>query len=389
MKKFIALFLASASALFATAQSDIPKRLATEFIMVKDGETITIPAGAYLLEGELWMDGKTNVTIKGAGKDQTFLSFKNQKSGAEGMKITNCKNITVEDLTVQDSKGDLIKVQKTIGISLHNVRAEWTGRPKATNGSYALYPVQCENVLIDGCEAIGASDAGVYVGQSDKIIVKNSRAYHCVAGIEIENSTHAEVFDNLAENNTGGILIFDLPGLFKKAGGYTVVRNNKVLNNNYKNFAPKGNIVAKIPPGTGLMVLGTSNVEFKNNEVRDNRSFSCVITSYHITEIPVTDKEYNPYPSNIYIHDNQFSKGKHEKMMPTLKNKLGKLLFLKFGKRAPNIIWDGIVKDDTVKPSDVICIKNNTNGGFANLDAANKFKKLSRDSKPVECTPAQ
>jgi hypothetical protein len=42
--------------------------------------------------------------------------------------------------------------------------------------------VQCENVLIDSCVAIGASDAGIYVGQSKFIEVKNSKAYHNVAG---------------------------------------------------------------------------------------------------------------------------------------------------------------------------------------------------------------
>ena len=51
-----------------------------------------------------------------------------------------------------------------------------------------FYPVASEDVLIDGCVAIGASDAGIYVGQSQNIIVKNSRAEFNVAGIEIENS---------------------------------------------------------------------------------------------------------------------------------------------------------------------------------------------------------
>ena len=35
-----------------------------------------------------------------------------------------------------------------------------------------LYPVESTNVLIDGCVAIGASDAGIYVGQSQNIIVQ-------------------------------------------------------------------------------------------------------------------------------------------------------------------------------------------------------------------------
>ena len=38
-----------------------------------------------------------------------------------------------------------------------------------------------------------------------------------------------------------------------------------VIENNLKNFAPPGNIVATVPSGTGIMVLATSDVEIFNN----------------------------------------------------------------------------------------------------------------------------
>ena len=41
---------------------------------------------------------------------------------------------------------------------------------------------------IEHCIAIGASDAGIYVGQSNNIIVRNCEVFQNVAGIEIENS---------------------------------------------------------------------------------------------------------------------------------------------------------------------------------------------------------
>src|SRR4029079_1886597 len=121
-----------------------------------------------------------------------------------------------------------------------NVKAEWTGTPGPDNGGYGLYPVQCEQVLIDQCEAIGASDAGIYVGQSEDIVVKNSTAFHNVAGIEIENSLRAEVFDNESYNNSGGLLVFDLPDLVLKKGGDVKIYRNNIHDNNHVNFAPKG-----------------------------------------------------------------------------------------------------------------------------------------------------
>lgn len=386
--RFHFLFLFCLSSIVLTAQSDFENNLLEQFISAEDGATITIPAGNYSMNGSLWLDGKNDITIKGAGINSTTITFKDQTEGAEGMKITDCKNIILSDFTVQDSKGDLIKTQNVDGITFKNVKTEWTGKPDKKNGAYGLYPVQCQNVVIDGCVAIGASDAGIYVGQSDKIVVKNSKAINNVAGIEIENSTNADVFDNEAYGNTGGILIFDLPGLIKKKGGNVRIFNNNVHDNNYKNFAPKGNIVAQVPPGTGVMILATSEVEIYDNEIVNNRSFPFVIASYYITENKIEDEEYDPYPYSIYAHDNNFVRGKKK---PSFSNKLSALVRLKFKKTTPSIIYDGITdeshfdKDGKRKAGYEICFKNNKNGTFGDLDAANGFENLNRDITPYEC----
>jgi parallel beta-helix repeat protein len=249
------------------AQPDIQKKLQNKFIAANAGDTIFIEAGKFTLNGSLWLDSKQNVVIKGAGMDKTILSFKGQTSGAEGIKVTDSKNIVIVDLTIEDSKGDCIKTQKVDGITFSSVTTRWSGKPKKTNGAYGFYPVQCTNVLIEKCVARGASDAGIYVGQSSNIVVKNCKAIENVAGIEIENSLYADVFDNESVNNTGGILVFDMPDLPQKKGGYVRVFNNYVHDNNYKNFAPKGNIVGKVPPGTGVIILATNHVEVFENKI--------------------------------------------------------------------------------------------------------------------------
>ena len=234
----------------AFGQKDVQKKIQTSFIEAADGSVIELPEGRFTFDASLSLDGKKNVTIKGAGMDKTILNFKDQISGAEGIKITNAGNITILDLTVQDTKGDGIKTQQVEGITFRNVKAEWTNGGDKNNGGYGLYPVQCTNVLIDNCAAVGASDAGIYVGQSRYIIVKNSKAYNNVAGIEIENSWYADVFENEAYNNTGGILVFDLPDLIQKEGGFVRVFKNNIHDNNHINFAPKGNTVGKVPHGS-------------------------------------------------------------------------------------------------------------------------------------------
>ncbi|MBO0939523.1 right-handed parallel beta-helix repeat-containing protein [Fibrella sp. HMF5335] len=368
----------------AVAQPDVQKKIQTDLILAEDGTTVQLPAGTFSLAGSLSLQDKKNVTIRGAGVGKTVLSFRGQTEGAEGLRVTNGTNITIENMTLQDSKGDCIKTMNVDGITFRNLLVEWTGDPKATNGSYGLYPVQCQNVQILSCTAVGASDAGIYVGQSRQIVVRNCTAYHNVAGIEIENSVGADVSENHAYANTGGILVFDLPDLVQKKGGQVRVFNNLIEHNNLDNFAPKGNIVARVPAGTGMMILATNDVEIFNNRIIDNKSLGTGVISYFMTEEPIRDSLYNPYPTNIAIHDNTYSRLPG---YPTRKGRMG-LMFrfkLRFGKNVPDIIWDGVTNDKAPASQRTICLKNNKNATFANIDAGNNFKAISRDATPYTC----
>ncbi len=375
---------------FIQAQPDVEKRLQTQMILAENGSTIDITEGVFQLTNSLSLEGKKNIVIRGKGMDKSILSFKNQTAGAEGIKITNCENITLENFTVQDSKGDLIKAMHVKGMFFNKIKAEWTGKPSEKNGSYAIYPVQCSNVMIENCTAIGASDAGIYVGQSRDIVVRHCTAHHNVAGIEIENSLYADVYQNTVFMNTGGILVFDLPDLIQKKGGYVHVFRNSIKENNHPNFAPKGNIVGKVPKGSGIVILATNNVDVFENEIINNQTAGVSINSYFITENPIKDKDYYPYPTGISVHDNNFERVR--KRVP-FAGRFGKLYWfkLKFGKNVPHIVYDGIVDPKTkdekgmVRPQSRICIRNNKNQSFANMDAGNGFKNVSRDVQPHDC----
>src|SRR5262245_63422060 len=194
---------------------NVQKETQEALIKAKPGSTIEFGEGTFkfTMELSLTVDG---VTIRGQGMDKTILSFKDQ-DGKQGL-LVNRGNLLIEDLTVQDTKGDAIKVNGGEGGFFRRVRTQWTDGEKETNGAYGIYPVQCKNVLIEDCVAIGASDAGIYVGQSQNVIVRRCKAEKNVAGIEIENCIDAEAYDNVATNNAGGLLVFDLPGLQQKNG---------------------------------------------------------------------------------------------------------------------------------------------------------------------------
>ena len=390
MNKYLFLFSCLiGSTIFA--QPAMQKKIQTQLILAENGSIIELEEGNFQFTASLSMEDKKNIIIRGKGIDKTILSFKNQTEGAEGLRVSNAENITIENITLQDSKGDLVKTMNVKGITFRNVKAEWTGKPSAKNGGYGLYPVQCEDVTIDGCIAIGASDAGIYVGQSKNIEVKNSKAYHNVAGIEIENSLNASVHSCEAYQNTGGILVFDLPDLVVKKGGFCKVYDNIISDNNYPNFAPKGNIVASVPDGTGILLLACNNVEIFNNQISNNQSIGTGIISYFMTEKPFKDPDYYPYPTAINIHDNIY---KRAITKATKRGRMG-LMFrfkLKFGKDVPHILYDGIIDPKTldlagnVLETKKLCIKNNRDQSFANLDAEHDFRNISKDLSKHDCS---
>jgi parallel beta-helix repeat protein len=314
------------------AQDEIQEAL----ILAEPGDTVLLSKGIYKLNHGLSLD-VDNVSIKGAGMYETILDFSGQETGAQGLLITS-DNVLMQDFAVENAKGDAIKSKGVKNISFIKVRTEWTNGPDSKNGAYGLYPVESIGVLIDGCVAIGASDAGVYVGQSEQIIVRNTRAEYNVAGIEIENSYHADVYNNIATNNTGGILIFDLPNLPKQGGKFVRVFQNKSFNNNTENFAPEGNIVGLVPSGTGLIIMANRNVEVFENSFDNNQTVHIAVVA---GELESGDKNYDPYPKGIQIHNNQYSNvGKNPDLS---RGDLSPVLVDIASGDMPDIIWDGLL----------------------------------------------
>lgn len=287
------------------AGPDLETRALAALIGAQPKTIIELPAGTYNFVGEL-SSSVDNIVLRGQGmtaEGGTVLNFAGQTSGSQGILVTG-NNFVAEDLAVEDTPGDAIKIEGTNGVTIRRVRVEWTNGPDETNGPYGLYPVQTRNVLIEDSEVRGASDAGVYVGQSENIIVRRNYVYENVAGIEIENSKYADVYENHTTGNTGGILVFDLPGPPVQGGTATRVFNNLIVNNNEPNFAPAGNIVGTVPTGTGLMIMANDDIEAFGNVISGNQSFGAVIVSYYFVDVGIGKPSYDPVPEKIYIHDN-------------------------------------------------------------------------------------
>ncbi len=338
------------------------ERLQEALILAEPGDTIVLEAGRYALTEGLSLDVE-GVTIRGAGMEgdaQSILDFTNQQGAGEGLLVTS-DNVTLRDFAVENAKGDGIKSKGADNIIYHALRIEWTAGPKASNGAYGIYPVESTNVLVQDSYVRGASDAGIYVGQSENIIVRRNRVVENVAGIEIENSNFAEVTENLTTKNTGGILVFDLPGLPKVGGGSVLVARNAVIDNNTDNFAPEGNIVASVPAGTGVMVMANTNVQILENALVNNDTSHVMLIAYTQN---YTDERYKPRPVEVYVAQNVYGSGGAK---PDFEG--GEMLAAAFGGALPPVLTDGLHEVLTIEDTSQVATLGLTKVGQPRTEA--------------------
>jgi parallel beta-helix repeat protein len=363
------------------------KNLQEQFLDAKPGTVIEIPAGKHALDRVLTLRAN-GVTIRGVGSDKSILSFKNEISGPEGM-LVYASDFTIEHVAIEDSKGDGLKINDGENITIRDVRVEWTGGPKTTNGAYGIYPVKSKNVLIEDSASIGASDAGIYVGQSQNVIVRHNRAEKNVAGIEIENSIGADVYENTATGNTGGILVFNMPNL-PQPGQATRVYKNRSYENNLANFAAKGAAVASVPAGSGIVVNSNPKVEIFDNDIADNKTANVIISSYFSTNYYNTkgvDPNYNPYPRAIFVYGNRFKGGGDSPDGLDLKTL--KTAMFGINGHFPDVLWDGYMDPKTLvngmpPAAERICVQNG-DSEVLNADGPNKYKNPKVDKTFFQC----
>ncbi|SHL58368.1 parallel beta-helix repeat-containing protein [Chitinophaga jiangningensis] len=382
-------------------------KIAEALLTLKDSSKVELKEGTYHFDN-LSIAQLKHILIKGAGAEKTILDFSAQSQGGEGLRVTDVLGFTIDGLTLQESKGDLIKINKSEDVVVSNVRAIWQ-KADSASGGYAIYPVLCKRVLVENCYAQGASDAGIYVGQSDSAIVRNCKAYKNVAGCEIENTSNAKVYDNEFWGNTAGFLIFDLPDLSKR-GGHVEAYNNYMHDNNERNFAKSGSFgstwgVGNAAPGSGIIVLAASDINLHHNKIINNNSAAIAVVSGFFIDEKAAEKmndHYFPIPRNIKIHDNEMQVADS---FPTAvyAHHTGKVLVgieqmlnaqdpSRKNARLPFITWDGITTNiltggKGVNP-DSLCISQQQPNLFVNADALNIGKpswKPTTDVTPYVC----
>ncbi|MBX3187602.1 MAG: right-handed parallel beta-helix repeat-containing protein [Labilithrix sp.] len=354
--------------------SDDEERVQAAFAAAKDGQRIALGPGRFRLRSTLALTA-SDVVVRGAGRDATILDFADQVAGSEGVFVASKARVTLEALSVVDARGDGIKALGIDGLVMRDLGVGWSGEPQV-HGPYGLYPVDAKHVLIEDCVVTGASDAGIYVGQSSNAVVRRNDVHGNVAGIEIENSSFVDVHDNRAHDNSAGILVFDLPGLPRKNGHDVRVHHNAVVHNDVESFAAEGSVVGLVPRGTGILVMATTGVDIFANRIADNATFGVAVVSYLVTRRRIDDPAYDPHPSRVSIHDNVFSGGGHSPDPKSeLVEPLRRIATDLPGRRVPAIVYDGERSDPRA-----LCVRDNGAAKVLTLSPA-----ISLDARAYDC----
>jgi parallel beta-helix repeat protein len=362
--------------------------LRSRLTAARPGDTVVVPAGIYHFDSPVTLN-TDGVTIRGAGRDKTVFDFSAAQSG-DGVHA-RASDFTIEDLTIQDTRGDALRIDEGENIVIRNVRARWTEGPQPHVGAFGLRPSQVTNLLVEDNEVSGASTAGILVVQSRNAVVRHNRVSNNLVGIEIENGVGVDVTDNEATQNVGGMVVFNMPNLQVPGRGIRVFSNH-VFANNTANFAPPGSAAASVPSGSGIIVNSVPQVEIFDNDLADNNTANIILASfYSIANIPKTGigSAYDPYPSAIYIYGNRFKGGGAAPdgvMMQALRN----LVYGQDG-RFPDILWDGYANpadldaDGKLSAERAICIDNG-DATLLNADGPGNYKNPNIQKDNFECT---
>lgn len=359
--------------------------------------TIVLGAGTFELSNQVTIRGVNTLNLVGQGMDETILAFTSATSQINGVDVI-ADGFLVQDLTVLDAPKDGIRVEDSDGVTFRRIKATWSEPGLSTNGAYGIYPVRSLNVLVEDSVAERSSDAGLYVGQCINVVVRNNIVRENVAGLEIENTQYADVYGNLAENNTAGIVAFDLPGN-PVVGRDVRLRDNMILNNNHENFAP-GGTVALIPPGTGTFALASRRIEITGNTYTGNQTGDiAVLSGLAIEEASVWELETstlvgdwedlgllegatpgtvtNFRTENVVISGNTHTDGG---LAPEPHGDFGVLIRVLFTEDpVPSVIYDSIGEEFSTDPTmhtnvNRICVGGNTGGtGVASLDVPSQL----------------
>lgn len=258
------------------------------------GDTIKVMPGLY--RETVFID-KENITLEGVILDGKWPVMDGGGKLNDGI-LASGHGVTIQRFWVKGYKGNGIMTQGANNYRILDNRID--------GGFYGIFPQFGRNGLVARNRITGVEDAGIYLGMSDNADIVANEAWANVIGIESENSRDVLMEGNYVHDNSAGFAITLIPGLPVKDAARTILRNNFVINNNGKNFAPKSSVAAGVPVGVGIVLVAVQDSTVEGNLIVGNQT-AAVLTSDHATFGMPSDTKVDPFPGNLALVDNHYA----------------------------------------------------------------------------------
>ncbi len=226
----------------------------------KDNE-IYMAAGVYNLKNSLTIVSR-NLKLIGAGKDKTVLDFTAAKVAGQGVLIL-ADGVRLDGFSVKNTVGDGVVSRGASDVTFHKIKVSWD--LGVTAGGYGIYPVLGRRINIIDSESYGATEAGIYVGQTYDALIENNTVKNNVIGIDVENSFKVVVKGNVVESNSIGITLSSRPNLTVTNPYSAKVMQNNIKNNNLQNFSPSSAFSSHLGSGAAIRIVAFNDVELSRN----------------------------------------------------------------------------------------------------------------------------
>ncbi|MCO5187657.1 MAG: right-handed parallel beta-helix repeat-containing protein [Anaerolineae bacterium] len=286
----------------------------------RPGDTILIPYGIY--NEHVFID-VSNITFEGLPNDAgNYPIFDGQDQLTEAVTASG-NNFSIGKLHVRNYTDNGVLVEGATGVHFYDLITENTG-------TYGVYPVKSTDVLIERITASNVNDAAIYAGQCENVVIRDSETFGSVIGIELENTINGEAYNNYSHDNSLGVFVVVLPQLTSKVSRNSLIRDNLIENNNGENYADEGMAAALVPPGVGVLLLGSDGATVTGNTIRNNKTAGVAVfslaTAYDQNEIDV-----GPNPENNHIFNNTYENNGYDPD-PSVAD---------MGIPVGDIVWDG------------------------------------------------
>jgi parallel beta-helix repeat protein len=240
------------------------------------GSTIFIEPGTYTEAINVDTPGLHLIGLAGPGGSEPVIE--NPGSADTGITVSGpspgslLNGFALQNLVIRDFLENGVLLAGVNHFVISNVQA-------INNGEYGLFPVFSSLGLISNCTAQGSNDTGIYVGESNQIVLTHNLVFDNVNGLEIENSSFVIAEGNVSRDNTVGILEDLLPGLTIETSAFNLIANNIVVHNNRPNTASVGDVAAAEPSGIGILMVGGAHNATIGNLVSQNGYAGIVLIS--------------------------------------------------------------------------------------------------------------